>query len=46
MNKPIVVESPETDVFILLALKYNNFTPRHPIWYYPGKVTALVDHRR
>lgn len=42
----IVIDSPDTDVFVLLTTHYEKFLSKPEIWFYTGKVSPLVDHRR
>lgn len=42
----IIVESPDTDVFILLLSHYKNFYSKPFIWFYTGRTDKKIDHRR
>lgn len=42
----IIVESPDTDVFILLVSHYKYFDSKPSIWFYTGKTDSKLDHRR
>lgn len=45
-NTQIIIESPDTDVFVLLVSHYTYFDSKPFIWFYTGKTDKRIDHRR
>lgn len=45
-NQIIIVESPDTDVFILLLSKFQQFENKPELWFYTGKISIRTDLRR
>lgn len=42
----IVIESPDTDVFILLLAHSKDFHPDRKLWFYTGRIIKMIDRRR
>lgn len=45
-NQVIIVESPDTDVFLLLLFHFASFENRPQLWFSTGKISVRTDFRR
>ena len=46
IKSQIIIESPDTDVFILILVHYRYFENEPYVWFYRGKISPKLDHRR